>query len=48
VPDYANPEQLNRYDWYQSYDYKKPYPGDSKIYTPDQVPGASLPSSDSE
>jgi YVTN family beta-propeller protein len=46
VPDYANPEQLNRYDWYQSSDWKKPYPGDTKIYAPNQVPGATLPSSE--
>jgi hypothetical protein len=32
VPDYANPEQMNRYDWYQTFDWKKPHPGDSKIY----------------
>jgi YVTN family beta-propeller protein len=46
VPDYANPEQMNRYTWYQAHDWKVPYPGDSKIYTPSQVPGAYLPSSD--
>ncbi|MBO0770014.1 MAG: phosphoesterase, partial [Actinobacteria bacterium] len=46
VPDYANPEQMNRYIWYQTSDWKKPYPGDSKIYAPNQVPGATLPSSD--
>jgi YVTN family beta-propeller protein len=48
VPDYANPLQMNRYTWYQAHDWKVPYPGDSKIYTPSQVPGASLPSSDAE
>jgi YVTN family beta-propeller protein len=46
VPDYANPEQMNRYVWYQTSRWKKPYPGDSKIYAPNQVPGATLPSSD--
>jgi YVTN family beta-propeller protein len=46
VPDYANPEQMNRYVWYQTSNWKKPYPGDSKIYAPNQVPGATLPSSD--
>jgi YVTN family beta-propeller protein len=46
VPDWANPEQMNRYTWYQAHDFKVPYPGDSKIYTPSQVPGAYLPSSD--
>ena len=46
VPDYADPEQMNRYTWYQAHDWTVPYPGDSKIYTPSQVPGAYLPSSD--
>jgi len=48
VPDYANPEQMNRYTWYQAHHWKVPYPGDSKIYAPNQVPGWTLPSSDSE
>ena len=47
VPDYANPEQMNRYTWYQAHRWKKPYPGDPKIYGPSQVPGAYIPSSDS-
>jgi YVTN family beta-propeller protein len=46
VPDYANPEQMNRYTWYQAHDWKVPYPGDSKIYVPSQVPGAYIPSAD--
>ena len=46
VPDYANPEQMNRYTWYRAHDWKVPYPGDSKIYAPSQVPGAYLPSSE--
>ncbi len=46
VPDYANPEQMNRYVWYQTSGWTKPYPGDSKIYAPNDVPGAYLPSSD--
>ena len=46
VPDYANPEQMNRYTWYQAHDWKVPYPGDSKIYAPSQVPGGTLPSLD--
>jgi Phosphoesterase family len=46
IPDYANFEQMNRYTWYQAHGWKVPYPGDSKIYAPSQVPGAYLPSSD--
>jgi YVTN family beta-propeller protein len=46
VPDYANPELMNRYTWYQAHDWKVPYPGDAKIYSPSQVPGGYLPSAD--
>jgi len=46
VPDYADPEQMNRYTWYQAHEWKVPYPGDSKIYAPADVPGAYVPSSD--
>ncbi len=46
IADYANPEQMNRYTWYVTHDWKVPYPGDSVIYAPAQVPGASIPSPD--
>jgi YVTN family beta-propeller protein len=45
-PDFAHPEQMNRYTWYQTHRWKVPYPGDSQIYAPSQVPGGSIPSSD--
>jgi len=48
TPDYANPEQMNRYDWYVTSGWTKPYPGDSKIYAPSKVPGVYLASSDTE
>ncbi|MCH5677450.1 bifunctional YncE family protein/alkaline phosphatase family protein [Streptomyces gilvus] len=48
VPDYANPEQMNRYTWYQTHNFTKPYPGDKKVYAPNAVPGAYLPSSESD
>ncbi|WP_028067857.1 alkaline phosphatase family protein [Solirubrobacter soli] len=47
TPDYANPEQMNRYTWYVTHDWKVPYPGDSTIYAPEDVPGAYIPSPDS-
>jgi hypothetical protein len=47
LPDYANPEQMNRYTWYVTHDWKVPYPGDSTIYAPSDVPGAYIPSPDS-
>ena len=46
IPDYADPEQMNRYTWYQAHEWKVPYPGDTKVYAPAQVPGAYIPSSD--
>jgi hypothetical protein len=46
VPDFADPEQMNRYTWYQAHDWKVPYPGDSRIYAPAKVPGGFIPSSD--
>ncbi|WP_225850222.1 alkaline phosphatase family protein [Streptomyces sp. HPF1205] len=48
VPDYANPEQMNRYTWYQTHNWTQPYPGDSRIFAPNDVPGAYLPSSDND
>ncbi len=46
VPDYADPEQMNRYTWYEAHHFKVPYPGDRTIYAPAQVPGAYIPSPD--
>ncbi|GIH48962.1 40-residue YVTN family beta-propeller repeat-containing protein [Microbispora rosea] len=46
--DSGNPEQMNRFSWYEAHDYKKPYPGDGEIYAPDQVPGAYIPSSEND
>ncbi len=45
-PDFANPEQMNRYTWYDAHHWDLPYPGDPKIYLPDEVPGAALPGSE--
>jgi hypothetical protein len=46
IPDYADPEQMNRFTWYEAHAWKVPYPGDSKIYAPAQVPGGFIPSPD--
>ncbi|WP_328292882.1 bifunctional YncE family protein/alkaline phosphatase family protein [Kineococcus sp. NBC_00420] len=48
VADHANPEQMNRYTWYRTHGWKVPYPGDSVIYAPSQVPGAYVPSADAD
>ncbi|WP_138417427.1 alkaline phosphatase family protein [Sinomonas gamaensis] len=37
--DYANPQLFNRWTWYQTHNWETPYPGDAKIYGPDDVPG---------
>ena len=46
VPDFANPEQMNRFTWYQSHGWKLPYLNDPKIYAPTEVPRGFIPSSD--
>ncbi|MGW2640028.1 alkaline phosphatase family protein [Streptomyces sp. NPDC001348] len=48
VPDFANPEQMNRLTWYETHDWAKPYPGDSRIYAPNDVPGAFIPSPEND
>jgi phospholipase C len=44
IPDFANPEQMNRFTWYETHGWKVPYPGDSRIYVPSAVPGGTIPS----
>ncbi len=48
IPDYAHPEQMNRYTWYQTHAWKTPYPGDAKIFAPADVPGAAIPGVDGD
>ena len=48
IPDYAHPEQMNRYTWYQTHGWTTPYPGDSKIFAPADVPGAAIPGVDGD
>ncbi|MGW0229448.1 bifunctional YncE family protein/alkaline phosphatase family protein [Actinopolymorpha singaporensis] len=37
--DLVNPPLLDRFDWYQTKGWRTPYPGDSRILAPDEVPG---------
>jgi YVTN family beta-propeller protein len=46
--DFANPELMNRYTWYDAHHWDLPYPGDAKVYLPGEVPGAALPGSDTD
>lgn len=46
--DSSNPAQMNHFDWYEAHDWSKPYPGEDKIYAPENVPGAYLPAPDTD
>lgn len=46
--DSAPPELMNRFTWYQAHDWGTPYPGDTKIYAPADVPGAAIPAADND
>jgi YVTN family beta-propeller protein len=46
IPDYDNPDLMNRWTWYQTHHWTSPYPGDAKIYGPDNVPGVPEGSTD--
>ena len=48
VADSANPEQMNRYTWYQTHQWTTPYLDDPKVFLPDEVPGAFVPSADQD
>jgi hypothetical protein len=39
---------MNRYTWYRTYDWSRPYPGDKSILAPTQVPGAYVPNADAD
>ncbi|WP_432850610.1 bifunctional YncE family protein/alkaline phosphatase family protein [Amycolatopsis sp. CA-161197] len=48
VPDSANPAQMNHFDWYEAHGWEQPYPGEKKVYAPNDVPGSYLPSADND
>jgi hypothetical protein len=43
TPDYANPAQMNHLTWYQTHNWTTPYPGETKIVAPNDVPGGFIP-----
>jgi hypothetical protein len=45
-PDRVHPAQLNRAIWYASTGWVRPYPGDTGILGPDEVPGRFRPAQD--
>ncbi|MFE9612114.1 alkaline phosphatase family protein [Streptomyces sp. NPDC006012] len=48
VPDFANPVQMDHFTWYQTHNFSTPYPGENKIYAPNDVPGAYIPSAEND
>lgn len=46
IADYANPDQMDHFTWYETHGWKVPYPGEDKILTPAEVPGAYIPAPD--
>lgn len=48
VADYADPAQMDRLTWYETHGWTTPFPGDDKVFSPDEVPGAYIPSPDSD
>ncbi|POX42710.1 phosphoesterase [Streptomyces sp. Ru73] len=48
IPDYANPAQMNHLTWYETHGWKQPYPGEKKLFAPEDVPGAFIPSAEND
>ncbi|MFE6054227.1 alkaline phosphatase family protein [Kitasatospora sp. NPDC056446] len=48
APDRANPAQMEHLVWYQTHGWTAPYPGEAVIHAPNDVPGAYLPSPESD
>ncbi|RVU23768.1 phosphoesterase [Streptomyces antnestii] len=46
--DSSNPAQMNHFTWYETHNWTKPYPGEDKIFAPKDVPGAYIPSPESD
>jgi hypothetical protein len=46
--DFANPAQLNHFDWYQAHEWSKPYPGENQLFAPQDVPGAAIPAAEND
>ncbi|MDX6283798.1 MAG: hypothetical protein QOH03_4869 [Kribbellaceae bacterium] len=46
--DFANPAQMNHFDWYQAHEWSKPYPGENQLYAPQDVPGAAIPAAEND
>jgi YVTN family beta-propeller protein len=47
-PDSAPPALMNHYDWYEAHNWAMPYPGETKIVAPNDVPGAVIPANEND
>ncbi|HET6742427.1 MAG TPA: alkaline phosphatase family protein, partial [Kribbella sp.] len=47
-PDTASPVLMNHFDWYEAHNWSLPYPGEAKIFAPNEVPGGVIPSSEND
>ncbi len=39
---------MNHFTWYETSGWTRPYPGETEIFAPEDVPGAYLPSAESD
>jgi hypothetical protein len=46
--DFANPAQMNHYNWYEAHSWSSPYPGEAQIFAPQNVPGAVIPAAEND
>lgn len=46
--DFANPAQMNHYNWYEAHNWSTPYPGEAQIVAPANVPGAAIPAAEND
>ncbi|WP_238151536.1 bifunctional YncE family protein/alkaline phosphatase family protein [Kribbella sindirgiensis] len=46
--DFANPAQMNHYNWYEAHNWSLPYPGETQIVDPQNVPGAVIPAAEND
>ncbi|TCC24615.1 phosphoesterase [Kribbella speibonae] len=46
--DFANPAQMNHYNWYEAHNWSLPYPGETQIVAPQNVPGAVIPAAEND
>jgi hypothetical protein len=37
---------MNHFGWYEAHNWTRPFPGENKIFAPQDVPGAVIPGAD--